>query len=129
MKFDLSSWRFVSDGGDLGLRLVSRGSQQEEREETELSALTPLGADKEVRSGHVLCQVGSTYILTLDSTQSLQTTRTINYTFLVDLMESVTGPGLTEDQVIQGLRTGVGFTSTDLDPHIVINKHYKQVSS
>ena len=82
----------------------------------------------------------STYILTLDNTHSLLRSKTVNYTFLVDLMESVTGgdtdnisisftvchtepgPGLTERQALHALRRGVNFTSTDPDPHIVINK-------
>ena len=136
---ELSSWTFVSDGGDVAVRVARRSGQ--ECQETELSPLTRLGGYKEVQSDHILCQGGVTYIITFDNTHSLLRSKTINYTFVVDLMESGTGtgrenlstsvtvlhidtpgPGLTESQVIHGLRTGVKFTSIDPDPHIAINK-------
>ena len=45
-----------------------------------------------------------------------------------DVSSSVTvchgEPGLTESQVIHGLRSGVNFTSTDPSPDIVINKSF-----
>ena len=122
----------------MALRVTRRSGQ--DCQETELSPLTRLGGYKEVQSDHVLCQGGLTYILTFDNTHSLLRSKTINYTFVVDLMESgkgpegdkvsksltvfhdEPGPGLTENQVIQGLRSGVNFTSTDPDPDIVFNK-------
>ena len=101
---------------------VARRSEGQECQETELSPLTRLGGYKEVQSDHVLCQGGVTYIITFDNTHSLLRSKTINYTFVVDLMESGTGPAVTANQVIHGLRSGVNFTSTDADPDLVINK-------
>ena len=135
---ELPSWTFVSDGGDVAVRVTMRSGQA--CEETELSPLSRRGGYKEIQSGHVLCRAANSYILTFDNSHSLIRSKTINYAFVVDLMEwsaaldtdddsnSVTvchvEPGLPENQVINGLRTGVNFTSTDLDPDIVINKSF-----
>ena len=109
-------------------------------EETELSPLTRLGGYKEIQSGHVLCRGANTYTVTFDNTHSVIRSKTINYAFVVDLMEWSAGldrdnvsnsvtlchvdQGLTESQVIHCLRSGVNFTSTDPGPDIVINKSF-----
>ena len=69
---------------------VARRSGQDSKE-TELSPLTRVGGYKEVQSGHVLCEETTTYIITFDNTHSLIRSKTINYMFVVDLMESDTG--------------------------------------
>ena len=73
----------------MAVRVARRSGQ--DCQETELSPLTRQGGYREVQSGHLLCEGGSAYIITFDNTHSLIRSKTINYMFVVDLMESDTG--------------------------------------
>ena len=93
-------------------------------ESKELVPLARLGGSKEIQSGEIHCEQGARYQVILDNSFSIIRSKTINYKFVVDLMrdQRPSDSGLTEDQVIRGLRTGPHFTSTEDPPEIVITK-------
>ena len=120
----LTSWTFVCETGDIGVRVVSTRLEESKEQEEVLLPLTRLGGSKEVQSGETQCEQGARYQVILDNSFSIIRSKTITYKFVVDLMrdQRPSDSGLTEDQVIRGLRTGPHFTSTEDAPEIVITK-------